>query len=68
MELECIKYNEKMDSGGAYCRHPDDYCKYRTSCIIHFMGKDNGKTGRGNQAVAAQDNVLKSKTSDNDRT
>jgi len=68
MELECIKYKEKMDSAGAYCRHPDDYCKYRTSCIIHFTEKENGKAGKGNQAVAAQDNVLKSKTSDNDRT
>jgi len=37
MELVCVKYNEKMDSGDAYCKHPGDYCKFRTSCIIHFI-------------------------------
>lgn len=41
MELECIKYKEKMNVDEAYCRHPDDYCKYRTSCIIHFMSSQN---------------------------
>ncbi|HDK43546.1 MAG TPA: RNA polymerase II-associated protein [Desulfobacteraceae bacterium] len=43
MELECAKYKEKMSSGEAYCHHPGDYCKFRTSCIIHFMGSENGK-------------------------
>ena len=37
MELVCIKFNEKMDSENAVCTHTSDYCKYRTSCIIHFM-------------------------------
>ncbi len=40
MELECIKYKEKMDADDALCNHPGDYCKYRTSCIIHFIGKE----------------------------
>ncbi|NOX79906.1 MAG: RNA polymerase II-associated protein [Deltaproteobacteria bacterium] len=43
MELECAKYKEKMSSEEAYCHHPGDYCKFRTSCIIHFMGSENGK-------------------------
>ena len=41
MELECYKYNEKMQAEDAFCRHPGDYCKYRTSCIIQFMSGEN---------------------------
>jgi len=43
MELECVKFKEKMSPDTARCRHPHDFCKYRTSCIIHFIstGKDN---------------------------
>ncbi len=43
MELECAKYKEKMSSEEASCRHPGDYCKFRTSCIIYFMSSENGK-------------------------
>jgi phosphoribosyl-AMP cyclohydrolase len=38
MELVCEKYKEKMTADTARCRHPKEYCKFRTSCIIHFMG------------------------------
>jgi len=41
MELECYKYNEKMVAEDAFCRHPGDYCKYRTSCMIQFMSGEN---------------------------
>ena len=41
VELECFKYNEKMQAKDALCHHPGDYCKYRTSCIIQFMSSDN---------------------------
>ena len=41
MELVCEKYKEKMQSDGAVCRHPDEYCKDRTACIIHFMAGDS---------------------------
>ncbi len=40
MELVCEKYNEKMESEDACCKHTGDYCKFRTSCIIHFMESD----------------------------
>ena len=40
MEVECVKYKEKMDSEDAECRHPGDYCKYRTSCIIQFISSE----------------------------
>ena len=45
MELECAKYKEKMASDEAICRHPGDYCTYRTSCIIHFMGMEKKSDG-----------------------
>jgi phosphoribosyl-AMP cyclohydrolase len=38
MELVCEKYNQKMAAEKAVCRHPKEYCKFRTSCMIHFMG------------------------------
>ena len=27
-----------MAAEKAVCRHPKEYCKFRTSCMIHFMG------------------------------
>ena len=42
MELFCEKHNETMNSENAKCRHPAEYCKFRTACIIHFMGGENG--------------------------
>jgi hypothetical protein len=50
MELECVKYHEKMDSEHAACRHPDDYCQHRTSCMIHFIGKENSRASGGSSA------------------
>lgn len=50
MELECMKYKERMSSEDAECRHPGDYCKYRTSCVIQFMfatGEKNGNQPGG---------------------
>ena len=41
MELVCVKYNEKMQAEDALCRHPADYCKYRTSCMIQFVSSEN---------------------------
>ena len=40
MELFCEKYKEKVDSEDAQCSHPGEYCRFRTSCIIHFMEKE----------------------------
>ena len=38
MDLFCEKYKENVDSGKARCAHPKEYCKFRSACIIHFMG------------------------------
>jgi len=40
VQLECEKYKDKVDPDKPVCRHPDDYCQFRTSCIIHFMEKE----------------------------
>ena len=40
MELFCEKYKETMAGEVALCAHPDDYCKFRTACLIHFMGQE----------------------------
>ena len=41
MELVCEKYQQKMLEEGAYCHHPQDYCKFRSACFIQFMSKEN---------------------------
>lgn len=41
MELACEKYQQKMQQEGAYCHHPQDYCKFRSACLIQFMSKEN---------------------------
>jgi phosphoribosyl-AMP cyclohydrolase len=45
MELICEKYNEKPGSQKVQCQHPTEYCKFRTSCIIHFMGREEKTRG-----------------------
>lgn len=40
MQLICDKYKETMESEDAECRHPDDYCQTRTSCMITYMEKE----------------------------
>ena len=42
MDLFCEKYNETVDSEKAFCKRPGEYCKFRTQCIIHFIGDENG--------------------------
>jgi phosphoribosyl-AMP cyclohydrolase len=42
MDLFCEKYNETVASEKAFCKRPREYCKFRTQCIIHFMGDENG--------------------------
>jgi len=54
MELVCEKYNQKMAADKAVCRHPQEYCKFRTSCMIHFMG---GKETTETPADDFQDEV-----------
>jgi len=48
MELICEKYGQKMDSESARCHHPDEYCKFRSACIIHYIGREQARGSRGN--------------------
>lgn len=43
MKLVCEKYKEEMTREEAVCRHPKEYCKFRSSCLIHFMSRENSK-------------------------
>lgn len=38
-QLPCAKYNRYQDRRDPHCSDPALYCKYRTSCLIHFMEK-----------------------------
>lgn len=51
MELECIKYKEKVDAEAPVCNHPEDYCRFRTSCMIHFMEKENRRERKRMETV-----------------
>lgn len=42
MKLVCEKYKEQMAADEACCRHPKEYCKFRTSCMIQFVARENG--------------------------
>jgi phosphoribosyl-AMP cyclohydrolase len=42
MDLPCEKYKKTMAAKGARCQHPTEYCKFRNSCMIHFLSKENG--------------------------
>ena len=50
MELTCEKYDQKMDSEAARCQHPDEYCKFRSSCIIHYIGKEQARESNRNSS------------------
>ena len=42
----CQKDNSHIEIGQG-CPHPKDYCKYRKSCIIHFMDLEKKKEQKG---------------------
>ena len=42
MDLFCEKYKETIAAENPFCRHPKEYCKFRTACIIHFMSDNHG--------------------------
>jgi hypothetical protein len=36
---QCVKYKIYLCDDCLKCKDPDIYCKFRTSCAIHFMSK-----------------------------
>ena len=35
----CMKYNRHQEGEEIACRDPDLYCKFRSSCLIHYQEK-----------------------------
>jgi hypothetical protein len=35
----CMKYNRYQQGKTLQCQDPDLYCKYRSSCLIHYEDK-----------------------------
>lgn len=40
---QCMKHQMKVCADCAQCKDPDLYCKFRPSCIIHFMEKEQAR-------------------------
>ncbi len=36
----CSKYGLRMHPSTASCKDPKLYCKFRSSCLIHFLEKE----------------------------
>ena len=41
--LECRKLHKTVNEGSVHCSDPKLYCKFRSSCIIWFMAKEECK-------------------------
>ena len=46
MELTCEKYKKKLKDGEALCGHPEEYCKFRESCVVNFMTRERDREER----------------------
>jgi phosphoribosyl-AMP cyclohydrolase len=53
MDLFCEKYKEKVGGENVRCGHPKEYCKFRTACIIHFMGDE--KAGSYTRGIGSEE-------------
>jgi hypothetical protein len=42
---QCMKHGLYMCSECMHCRDPEIYCKFRSSCAIHFMEKESRRIG-----------------------
>ncbi len=48
----CQKYNKKIPlDENTECVHPHEYCKFRPSCLINELGKENRRKKRAAQAA-----------------
>jgi len=51
MELVCEKYNETVGAAAPKCRHPEEYCKYRMQCMIHFLDREESQRNKGKELL-----------------
>jgi len=49
----CMKHNLYMCEDCLVCRDPEIYCKYRSSCPIHFLTKRKGSLDEDEMITAA---------------
>lgn len=42
----CQKYNCDRNGGAPRCPDPELYCKFRSSCVIHFIHKKAARAAR----------------------
>ncbi len=55
----CQKYNKKIPlDENTECVHPHEYCRFRSSCLIHELGKQNRLRKRAAQAKAKKMGTL----------
>ena len=45
----CMKYDISMCEECLHCRDPEIYCKFRSSCAIHFLDKEKARQARFEQ-------------------
>ncbi len=55
MQLICDKYKETMESEDAECKHPNDYCQTRSSCMICYMEKERKREQARQEKKTAQE-------------
>lgn len=55
MKLVCEKFKDSMEAEEAECRHPNDYCQTRTSCIIVFLEKERKREEKNQREKASQE-------------
>jgi hypothetical protein len=51
----CMKHNISMCRECMHCRDPEIYCKFRSSCVIHFLTKKKGNLDGESQPVQQQE-------------
>lgn len=61
MDAFCRKYNEPVSpvskeatEKSAACKHPRDYCKFRSSCMVYFLSRED-VDGRPEESEASSD-------------
>jgi hypothetical protein len=42
----CEKHQVRMCATCAYCRDPELFCKFRPSCMIHFLDKERARDAK----------------------
>jgi hypothetical protein len=50
---QCMKHDIYLCQACLHCRDPEIYCKYRPSCPIHFMEKENDRDLPENETQSA---------------